>query len=144
VSELLGHLVDPVLGELVWDGCCWTGIAVIAGRRVRLVLEPDRREPTSSDQIAIVEASRDRVRTIELHEPALRDAAARELARHVTGSAARIASGLELEAISLHGSGGLHYRDRTPGGFTGLTITVYFDADMAFAGVETYEAKPAR
>lgn len=142
----LTHWSDPVLGELVWDqaNSVWTGSLSFVGRAVRLELDPDRKNPTRDEQLAVVEASRKTLAALEKVEPKLRRQAAREIAEAVAsqGSRSRLpqrrfADTLELEIVSLHGCGELHYR--SPEFFPGWRVTIYFDEDLSFGDAEVYE-----
>jgi hypothetical protein len=47
------------------------------------------------------------------------------------------ANSLELECVTLHGCGELHYR--CPKFFPGRHVTVYFNEDVSFGGADVYE-----
>jgi hypothetical protein len=141
---------DPVLGDLAWDeaGKVWVGSCDFNGRAVRLELDPDHTNPTRDIQLAVLSPSRsilDRLRQVELQ---FRRQAAEQIAEAVVcqqlqdrrGLAlpeARFADGLQLEMISIHGCGELHYR--SPEFFPDWVVTIFFNDDLSFGDAEVYE-----
>lgn len=153
MAEASGRLEwwsDPVLGDLVWDegGAVWNGSCDIGGRLVRLQLDPDRRDPSREDQLAVIEPSRAVLNRLRQLEPGFRRRAAARIAAavvsqqprgpsRVTLPEGRFADGLELETVSVHGCGELHYR--SPEFFPGWRVTIYFNTDLSFGDAELYE-----
>jgi hypothetical protein len=149
-SARLQRWTDPVLGDLAWDDAeaVWNGSCEFGGQVVRLQLDPDNPDPTRDEQLAVIEPSRavlDRLRQVELE---FRRRAAAQIAAavvsqqprgrgRVTLPEDRFAAGLELETISIHGCGELHYR--SPEFFPGWRVTVYFNEDLSFGDAEVYE-----
>jgi len=144
-SELLASWIDPVLGELVWEGTGWVGTVEMSGRSVRLWLDPDRTTPTRQEQLAIIEASGALLVGVRKVEPEFRRRLARELAQAVGSQATEevaaeamaavdeLAAALELEDVSLHGSGELHYRDASGKFFPSDELfNVYFSEDLTY------------
>ncbi|MBV9866773.1 MAG: hypothetical protein JO316_15570 [Abitibacteriaceae bacterium] len=144
-SQLLASWVDPVLGELVWEGTGWGGTVEISGRRVRLWLDPDRATPTRQEQLAVIAASSALLAGVRKVEPEFRRRLAHELAQAVGSQATEevaaeavaavdeLVAALELEEVSLHGSGELHYHDGSGKFFPSDELfTVYFSEDLTY------------
>jgi len=149
-SERLNRWTDSILGDLNWDegDVVWNGSCEIGGRVVRLQLDPDRRDPTREEQLAVVEPSRAVLDRLRQAEPELRRHAAKQIAASVVSQQpegrkqiglpeGRFASGLELQLVSIHGCGELHYHSAEF--FPGCCVTVYFNADLTFGDAEVYE-----
>lgn len=153
MAEASGRLerwTDPVLGEFTWGGGVWNGSCEFNGRTVRLQLDPDNTDPTQAEQLAIFEPSRPVLATLWEVEPGFRRWAAEQVAAavvsqqprgrgRVTLPEGRFADGLELQTVSIHGCGELHYR--SPEFFPGWTVTVYFNEGVSYGGAEVYEAR---
>ena len=145
---------DPLLGEFVWiEGDGWNGTCEFNGRIVRLQLSTDYTDPTREQQVSVFEPSRpilDRLREVE---PEFRRVAAKQLAAAVVSQQTRgpqrvalpqrrFAEGLELQAVSIHGCGELHYSSSEF--FPGWIVTIFFFPDVSFADAEVCEPrKPA-
>jgi hypothetical protein len=145
-SDPLTRWTDPVLGDLAWDErtLVWIGRVQFRGRTVRLELDPDRTHPTREDQLAVIEPSRIVLKGLRDAEPDLRRQGAKQIAEAVIEQQDKVevpkemfADTLELEGISLHGSGELHYR--SPTFFPGQRVTLYFNEDLSFGDAEVYE-----
>src|SRR5262249_24412263 len=142
-SDRLTQWTDPVFGDLVWDerSRAWTGRVEFAGRIVDLELDTDRKNPTREEQLAVMEPSRRVLEGLRAVEPELRGQAAKQAAEAVMQQQEDgdlpeedFANSLELECISLHGCGELHYR--SPDFFPGWLVTVYFNEDLSFGDAE--------
>jgi hypothetical protein len=145
-SDRLTRWADPVFGDLAWDegALAWIGCVQFGGRSVGLELDPDRTQPTREDQLAVREPSRITLETLRDVEPDLRRQAAEQIAEAVIEQQNQVelpkegfADTLELECISLHGSGELHYRSSRY--FPGQHVTVYFNEDWSFGDAEVYD-----
>jgi hypothetical protein len=148
----LQRWTDPVLGDLAWDqaGAVWNGSCEFGGRVVPLQLDPDNRDPTRDEQLAVVERSRAMLDRLRQVEPEFRRRAAAQIAAAVVSQQprgrgrgtlpeGRFADGLELEKVSIHRCGELHYR--SPEFFPGWRVTIYFNEDLAFGDAEVYELR---
>jgi hypothetical protein len=150
-SGRLQRWTDPMLGEFSWDeaGKVWNGSCEFNGRVVRLQLDPDNTAPTRDEQLAVFEPSRPILGRLRAVEPEFRRRAATQIAAaivsqqprrgRVTLPEGRFADGLELEAVSIHGCGELHYR--SPEFFPGWQVTIYFNTDLSFGDAEVYELR---
>lgn len=154
MADAMGRLVrwtDPVLGDFAWDeaGMVWDGLCELNGRLARLELDPDRTAPTREEQLAVFEPAREILDRLRAAEPELRRRAAAQIAAAVVSQQprrgrvelpeGRFADGLELEVVSIHGCGELHYR--SPEFFPGRRVTVYFNADLSFGDAAVYEVR---
>jgi hypothetical protein len=81
---------------------------------------------------------------LQVVEPQLRRQAAKQIAQAVIEQQDEVelpeddfADSLELECISLHGCGELHYRSSDF--FPGQHVTVYFNKDLSFGDAEVYD-----
>ncbi|SRR5579871_2074282 len=148
-SELLMQWTDPVLGDLRWDkaGKVWIGSCDFNGRVVRLELDPDHTNPTRDIQLAIIEPSRSILGRLPQIEPQFRRQAAEQIAEAVASQEPqgrkepalpeeRFADELELEMISIHSCGELHYR--SPAFFPDSVVTIYFNEDLSFGDAAVY------
>jgi hypothetical protein len=144
--DRLTRWTDPVFGDLVWDegDCVWIGRVEFAGRTVRLELDPDRKDPTQEEQLAVVEPSRIVLDALRGEESKLRRQAAKQIAEAIVEQQDEVelpeedfTNTLELECISLHGCWELQYR--SPDFFPGQHITVYFNEDLSFGDAEVYD-----
>ncbi len=144
-SDRLTQWSDMVLGDLTWDehALAWISRIRFGEWIVRLVLDPDRTHPTREDQLAVVESSRIMLEGLRDVEPVLRRQGAEQIAQAVIEQQDEVelpkevlADTLELECISLHGSGELHYR--SPVFFPGQRVTVYFNEDLSFGDAAVY------
>lgn len=144
-SERLSQWSDPVFGDLVWDerSLAWIGQVEFAGRPIRLELDPDLTAPTREEQLAIIEPSRSVLDGLRVVEAGLRRQAAKQIAQAVIEQQNEVelpedefANNLELECISIHGCGEIHYR--SPAFFPGQHITVFFNEDLTFGDAAVY------
>lgn len=144
-SDRLTRWTDPVFGDLVWEerSLAWVGRVEFEGRTVRLELDPDRTNPSREEQLAVVEPSRKLLHGLRTMEPELRRQTAKQVAEAVIQQkddvklpADEFENTLELECISLHGCGELHYR--SPDFFPGLHVTVFFNEDLSFGDSAVY------
>jgi len=144
--QRLSRWTDDVLGELIWDEAdlCWTTHVHFAGQQVLLQLDPDNRDPNHEEQLAAIEPSRALLEGLRVAESQLRRQAADQLAEYVAEFQAELnlpqvdfADTLEVEAISLHECGELHYL--SPGWLPGWRVTVYFNEDLSFGEAEMSE-----
>jgi hypothetical protein len=152
MAETSGRLerwTDPVLGSFTWSGGVWSGSCEFNGRTVGLQLDPDNTDPTQEEQVAVFEPSRPILAKLREIEPEFRRRAAEQIAAavvsqqprrgRVTLPEGRFADGLELQAVSIHGCGELHYR--SPEFFPGWLVTVYFNERVSFGAAEVYEMR---
>jgi hypothetical protein len=144
-SSLFTRWTDSVLGDLVWDeeDRVWDGQVRFLGRVVDIELDPDRKEPTREDQLAVIEHSRGVLERLAAVEDQLRHRAAeriagpaREQQSDVALPSVEFAESLALARVSLHGSGELHYRSDKF--LPESVITVFFEEDLRFGGAEAY------
>ena len=146
----LDRWIDPILGELTWHevGKVWKGSCEFNGRVVRLELDRDDTDPSRAEQLAVIEPSRSILERLRDAESEFRRRAAEQVADAVVSQQLRgrgrvtlredeFADGLELEMVSIHGCGELHYG--SPEFFPGWIVTVYFNADLSFGDAEVYE-----
>jgi hypothetical protein len=150
-SGRLQQWTDPVLGEFAWDaaGMVWNGSCEFNGRVVRLQLNLDNPAFTGDEQLAVFEPSRPILDRLRAAEPEFRRRATARIAAavvsqqhrrgRVTLPEDRFAEGLELDVVSIHECGELHYR--SPGFFPGWRITIYFNSDLSFGDAEVYELR---
>jgi hypothetical protein len=148
-SGQLQRWTDSVLGEFTWDSGVWNGSCEFHGRIVRLQLDPDNTDPTREEQLTVFEPSRPILARLRELEPDFRRRAAEQIAAavvsqqsrdrgQVTLPQGRFADGLELQNVSIHGCGELHYR--SPEFFPGCVVTVYFSEGVSFGDAAVYEA----
>jgi hypothetical protein len=146
----LERWTDSVLGDFTWAGGVWNGSCEFNGRTVRLQLDPDNTNPTQEEQMAVFEPSQSILAKLREVEPEFRRRAAEQIAAavvsqqphgrgRVTLPKARFVDGLELQTVSIHGCGQLHYR--SPEFFPGWVVTVYFNEGVFFEDAEVYEAR---
>jgi hypothetical protein len=109
-----------------------------------LELDPDNANAGRDEQLAVIEPSRRAWQELACVEPRLRQQAARQIAEAVASQDSelrlpqeRFAGNLELQLISLHGCGELHYRSSEF--FPGLRITIFFGEDLSFGDAAVYE-----
>jgi hypothetical protein len=149
-SGLLEQWTDAVLGDFTWGSGMWNGSCEFNGRTVRLQLDPDSPHPTREEQLDVFEPSRPILARLRDVEPEFRRQAARQISAavvsqssrgrwRVTLSEARFADGLELQTVSIHKCGELHYQ--SPEFFPGWVVTVYFNEGVSFGDAEVYEAR---
>ena len=150
-SGRLQRWTDSVLGHFTWDERgVWNGSCEFNDRTVRLELDPDNTDPSREEQLAVFELSRPVLAQLREVEPEFRRRAVEQIAAavvaqqprgrgRVTLPKDRFAAGLELETVSIHGCGELHYR--SPEFFPGWVVTVYFDEDQSFGDAEVYEPR---
>jgi len=156
-SDKLTEWTDPVLGDLVWDDedGAWSGTTDIDGRDVVLTVTSDTivegGAATRADQEAALDEARPLLDRVLEMEPKFRRLAAEEIANAAgdegdeeTAHSAldevdELADVLQLEAVSLHGSGELFYTDSSAKFFPDAEITVYFEEDLSFGGAEVSE-----
>ncbi len=149
-SGRLERWTDSVLGDFTWNSGVWNGSCEFNGRSIRLQLDPDNTDPTHEEQLAVFEPSRPILTRLRQVEPEFRRQAATQIAEavvcqqprgrgRVTLPEGRFAAGLELETVSIHGCGELHYR--SPEFFPGWMVTIYFNEDLSFGNAEIYEPR---
>jgi hypothetical protein len=144
--DRLTRLADAEFGDLEWTIDGWAGRVDFNGRVVRLELDPDRKQPSREDQLAVIEPSRRFLAEVRDAEPSLRREAVGQIADAVGEQQSatelpreQFENSLALEMVSLHGSGGaLHYRSDEF--FPGQVITVFFGADLSDVEASVYEA----
>jgi hypothetical protein len=149
---LVQRWTDSILGDFNWQNGVWNGSCEFHKRPVPLQLDPDNTNPTQEEQLAIFELSRpilDRLREVE---PEFRRKAAEQIASAVISQQPRsqkqaslpkepFSDDLDLQIISIHGCGELHYH--SPKFFPGWVVTIYFTEGITFGGAEVDESPKA-
>ena len=139
----LTEWTDAEFGRLTWDDDdgVWVGRTTFAGREVRVEIDPDRKDPGRTEQLAAIETARGLLARLRAGESDLRRQASEQIGEAVgapKSEIARFTDTLVLESISLHGSGELHYRNEAF--LPGELIIVHFDKDLSNVEAEAYEA----
>ena len=135
-AELLSRWTDAGFGDLLWAGDNWVGRVPFYGRDVRATIGTDREISTRDDQLDAIAVARRLLADVRSAEPELRRQAAEQIAEAVAEQwpdvglpRTEFAITVVIEAVSLHGSGELHYQSEAC--FPGKRITVFFDGDLS-------------
>jgi hypothetical protein len=142
----------PVFGHLIWDDeeSAWNGTTQIGGHQVELSIDTTLSEATRAEQDDVLRRNELLLPRVLEAEPNFHRQAARDIAeaaseqadddyaRDARASVDELADSLELQVVVLHEGGELHYRDASKKFIPDLTITVYYEEDISYGGVEVY------